>query len=86
MKEVELTITNPTGLHTRPGTEFVQLAKKFQSDVTIRKGDKEANAKSLIKMMKIGISCNDAISLIVSGDDEQEAIDALTDYIVNLKE
>ena len=45
MKEITITVKNPTGLHTRPGTEFVQRAKAFQSDIFIRKGEKEANGK-----------------------------------------
>ena len=40
MKEAVITVKNPTGLHTRPGTEFVQLAKSFESDVSVIKGEK----------------------------------------------
>lgn len=86
MKETEIIIKNPTGLHTRPGTEFVRLAKTFSSDVILKKGDKEANGKSLIKMMKIGISCGDKIILSVAGSDEDAAIKALSAYIENLTE
>ena len=86
MKETTITVKNPTGLHTRPGTEFVQLAKKFASDILIKKGDKEANGKSLVKVMKIGISCGDEITLSVMGDDEAAALEALTGYIENLTE
>ncbi len=36
-KEVE--IVNETGLHTRPGNQFVKLAKQFDCAVNIRKGE-----------------------------------------------
>ena len=52
----------------------------------IKKGDKEANGKSLVKVMKIGISCGDEITLSVTGDDEAAALKALTGYIENLTE
>ncbi len=86
MQSVDITITNPTGLHTRPGTKFVQEAKKYQSDIQVHKGEKAGNAKSLIKLLKIGISQGDAITLTASGDDEQEAICALRAFLETLHE
>ncbi len=86
MKEIVITVKNPTGLHTRPGTEFVQLAKTFESDIIVKKGEKEANAKSIVKLLKIGISCGDEITVSASGSDEDKAIEALTAYIENLSE
>ncbi|MGP1457820.1 MAG: HPr family phosphocarrier protein [Treponema sp.] len=86
MKEIAITVKNPTGLHTRPGTEFVQLAKTFESDITVKKGEKEANAKSIVKLLKIGISCGDEITVAAAGSDEDKAIAALTAYIENLSE
>lgn len=86
MQTLQIDILNPTGLHTRPGTEFVRLAKTFSSDITIRKGDKTANAKSLIKLLRIGISQGDSIVLDCSGEDENEAAEKLENYIRELKD
>ncbi len=86
MKTATITVKNPTGLHTRPGTELVKLAKTFQSGITIKKGEKEASAKSVIKMLKIGVSCGDEITLAASGEDEEQALEALLQYIENLEE
>ena len=86
MKEAVITVKNPTGLHTRPGTEFVQLAKTFDSDIIVKKGEKEANAKSIVKLLKIGISCGDEITVSASGSDEDKAIASLISYIENLSE
>ncbi|MBP3710799.1 MAG: HPr family phosphocarrier protein [Treponema sp.] len=86
MTSATLTVVNETGLHTRPGTQFVQLAQKFASDITLKKADKEANAKSIIKVMKIGISKGDEITIEASGADEKEAIDSLAEFVKNLTE
>ena len=86
MKDAIITVKNPTGLHTRPGTEFVQLAKTFESDIIVKKGEKEANAKSIVKLLKIGISCGDEITVSASGSDEDKAIASLISYIENLSE
>lgn len=86
MKTQEVEIVNPTGLHTRPGNQFVQLAKTFACDIRVIKGEKDANAKSLLKVLKVGISAGDRITLECNGDDEDAAMDALTAFIAQLTE
>ena len=55
MKEQELTIHNPTGLHARPAKVFVNTAKQYKSDIRVQHGAKKANAKSLISMLTLGV-------------------------------
>lgn len=77
MKELDLLIQNPTGLHARPAKVFVKAAKQFQSDIRVQHGPKKANAKSLISMLTLGVECGSAIRIIVNGADEDEAAAAL---------
>jgi phosphocarrier protein HPr len=86
MVKETITINNPTGLHTRPGKQVVTEAKKFESDITIHFGEKEANAKSLLKLMKLGISQNHSIELVCNGDDEAQALSHLKSFILSLEE
>ena len=86
MLTARIEIANPTGLHTRPGTQFVQLAKTFGCEIQIKKSDKTANAKSLVKLLKIGVSQGDVIDLICDGTDEQQAMDKLRAFIADLRE
>ncbi|WGK68168.1 HPr family phosphocarrier protein [Candidatus Haliotispira prima] len=79
-------IVNPTGLHTRPGNQFVKLAKEFEADVTVTKSDKTFNAKSLMKLMKVGISQGDQIEINCDGPDEEDALAKLTEFLANLTE
>jgi phosphotransferase system HPr (HPr) family protein len=41
------------GLHARPASQFVKRAKQFYSDIVIIKGEREANAKSPLKLMAL---------------------------------
>ena len=41
MKEIELTIHNPSGLHARPAKVFVNTAKKFKSKIKLQHGTKK---------------------------------------------
>jgi len=86
MVQKEFHISNPTGLHTRPGNEFVKAAKQFSCEITLTKGEKTADAKSLLKIMKTDIVQGDTVSLSCSGPDETEALAALGSYLENLKE
>ena len=82
----EVEIINATGLHTRPGKEFVQEAKKYACDIRVKKGETEFSAKSLLKLLKIGVSKGDRITILCEGDQETEALDALCSYVAQLKE
>ena len=77
MKQLDITIQNPTGLHARPAKEFVNTAKKFKSDVRVQHGEKKANAKSLISMLTLGVETGSEIRILVDGADEDEAIKEL---------
>lgn len=74
-------ITNESGLHARPASVFVNNVKRYQSDVIIRKNGKEANGKSLMRILTLGISKGDTIEIEVSGPDEKEAMAAIQNLI-----
>ncbi|MDA3812088.1 MAG: HPr family phosphocarrier protein [Spirochaetaceae bacterium] len=84
VKEI-ITISNPTGLHTRPAKQVVAEAKKFESDIIIKMGEKEANVKSLLKLMKLGICQSHSIEIVCEGPDESEALNHLKNFILNLE-
>ena len=66
------------GLHARPASEFVALAKSFESKVTVKRLDSEdaieTNAKSIIKILAQGLSVNTPIEIAADGPDEQDAV------------
>ncbi|MDK2858566.1 MAG: phosphocarrier protein HPr [Verrucomicrobiota bacterium] len=81
----KILIHNPTGLHTRPAKNLVGEAKKFESDITVIFKGKRANLKSLIKVLKLGISQNNFIELLCDGPDEQEALAHLKNFILAME-
>ena len=86
MVQKEFHITNPTGLHTRPGNDFVKTAKQFNCEVTLTKAGKTVDAKSLLKIMKSDIVNGDLITICCTGVDEAEALETLVHYLKSLKE
>jgi phosphotransferase system HPr (HPr) family protein len=74
MKEITLTVLNETGLHSRPADVFVRTAKLYQSDIQISKGEKKANAKTILKIILLNVCENDQITISADGVDEDAAL------------
>jgi phosphocarrier protein HPr len=81
MAERQTTVGPEEGLHARPASRFVKTAKGFSSDIVVIKGDKEANAKSPLKVMKLEAKKGDSITIRAEGEDAEEAVDALAELI-----
>lgn len=77
------TILNKSGLHARPASDFVKEAGKFSSKITIRRldEDEEANAKSIVFLLSLGIGQGIEVEISAKGDDEQQAVDSLVTLI-----
>lgn len=85
VKEI-ITINNATGLHTRPAKRLVAEARQFSSTISIQFGEKMADVKSLLKIMKLGIGSNSQIELSCEGDDEDIASKHMKDFLLNLED
>jgi phosphotransferase system HPr (HPr) family protein len=79
--QTHVVITNRIGLHARPARLLVQTAAQFQAKIQLQVGEKAANARSIVGVLKLGASCGDTIHISAEGNDAQEAINTLTDLI-----
>jgi len=79
-----VTVINATGLHARPGSDFVHEAAKFNSKITIRRLDEDedpVNAKSIAFVLSLGVGKGIEVELSAEGSDEKEAVDSLCSFI-----
>lgn len=65
------------GLHARPASELVKIANKFKSKIKIRKSNTEIDGKSVIGIMTLGAAYKTNLTIIIDGDDEEEALTAI---------
>src|SRR5574340_1211167 len=76
-----VTVRNPSGLHARPLALFVRLAGPYASAIRVRNvsrdAEREADAKSILALMTLGVSRDHEIELRADGPDEAEAVAAL---------
>lgn len=80
-------IKNETGLHTRPGNEFVSLAKTFESQIELENGEgKKVKGTSLLKILSLGIKKGSKITVHAEGPDADEAVEKLAHLLENLKD
>jgi phosphocarrier protein len=86
MKEIKLVIKNETGLHARPAAMVVSEAGKYKSNLTIKKGEREVNIKSILGLLSLGASKGDEITVKADGEDENQAVEAIVKMIEDLKE
>jgi len=77
MMEKNVRVENSHGLHARPAAEFVKRASGFSSDIRVRYKEKEANAKSILNILSLGIDQGAEVTLLADGADSQDAVDQL---------
>ena len=76
------TVTVSSSLEARSAALFVQTACKFQSTVKIQLDDKEANAKSIMGMISLGVLEGKTITITADGDDEDKAITEVGNFFI----
>lgn len=81
--EKEITIINKYGLHARPAMQVVQLAQKYSSNIEVTKDALKVDAKSIMSVMRLAATKGTTLKISASGDDAQQAVDALLDLIAN---
>jgi phosphotransferase system HPr (HPr) family protein len=79
----QVAVAHEHGLHARPAALFVNLAKQFASSIELRKGEKSADGKSILGVMALAVKQHEEIEVIANGPDEQEALERLTDLLMN---
>ncbi|MDR2516966.1 MAG: HPr family phosphocarrier protein [Spirochaetaceae bacterium] len=83
MIERMITIQNRAGIHARPAAIVVQTTKDFTCSIYIEKGNNRINAKSIMGVLTLGAAYGTELRLVADGEDEAEAMEALTRIFEN---
>lgn len=82
MVEETFNVIDSMGIHARPASILVQTANQFDADIKIEFNNRKANMKSIIGVMSLAIPMNAKIKITASGLDEQRAIKAIGEIII----
>jgi phosphotransferase system HPr (HPr) family protein len=77
----EYVVGNQLGLHVRAAAMVVRTMSPFSSKVTIRAGDSEADARSVLDLLTLSASKGTKIVVEAEGDDADAAVATLGDLI-----
>ena len=77
----EIMVKNAQGLHARPAVQFVNTAKRFDCDITVRRCRTEANAKSILRVLALGVSQGSVVTIRAEGEGADQALAALEELI-----
>ena len=77
----DVEVTGGTGLHARPASVFVSLAKEFRSDIRVYHDGKTANGKSMVSMLRLGVERGGIITITADGPDSAKAIETLQNAV-----
>jgi phosphocarrier protein HPr len=71
-------VANPQGLHLRPSAAFVELAGRFQTDITVTHNGTSVNGKSVWDLLLLAAEVGSELTLEADGPDAPAALDALS--------
>jgi phosphocarrier protein len=80
-----LVVKSEAGVHPQSASVIVQTSSKFQSEIYLAYKGRKVNLKSIMGVMSLGIPAGAEITLEVSGEDEQEALQSVTDTIERIE-
>ena len=78
---LQLEIKNADGLHMRPAMQFVDVANRFDAEITVSNAENAVDGKSIIQMSMLAATCGTKLNVKALGTDAKEAIEALRELV-----
>ncbi len=75
--ETQVQIKNAEGLHMRPAMQFVDVANRFECDITVSNDENNVDGKSIMQMSMLAATYGTKLKIRAEGADAQQAINEL---------
>jgi len=81
--EVEkvFTVNSELGLHARPAGKFVTLAGRFESEISVGRGDEWVNGCSVLSILSLAAGPGSALRVRARGTDAEQAVRELGELL-----
>lgn len=79
--ELEIEVKNEDGLHMRPAMQFVDIANRFDSEITVGNDKVSVDGKSIMQVSMLAAACGSKLKIRAEGSDAQEAVNALRELV-----
>jgi len=77
----QVQIINKMGLHARPAMQFVDLANKYTSRISVCRRNHCVNAKSIMELLLLAAGAGTELTIRAEGEDAGPAVDALVKLV-----
>ena len=81
-----LEVKGKSGFHLRPVSMLVQVASKYDSEITVRKDNISVGAGSVMELLLLGAQQGDRLEVTACGADSAEALDAIERLFRDLRD
>lgn len=75
-------IINSLGLHARPASMLVQVASRYNSDISLSRDEMKVNAKSIMGVMMLAAEKGAEVEIEAAGNDAEEAVAAVKELFI----
>jgi phosphocarrier protein HPr len=79
--ETEVQIKNADGLHMRPAMKFVDIANRFESEITVSNDKTSVSGKSIMQISMLAATCGTRLKVKAEGPDAPQALEALRELV-----
>ena len=79
--ETEVEIRNADGLHMRPAMQFVDVANRFESTITVSRGETVVDGKSIMQMSMLAATVGTKLKIRAEGEDAEGLVEALRELV-----
>ncbi len=77
----EICVNNQTGLESKAAAILIMKASTFKSSIWVERDERKANVKSLLGLLSLGIGSGSKIVVTADGEDEEKALEEITNLI-----
>lgn len=82
-KQKTVYIKNEYGLHARPAAQLARKAADFDSEISLKLEDYEADARSVLDVLSLAAAQGKSITISAKGPDAEEAIQMVENFFSN---
>ena len=83
--ERKFTVRSELGLHARPAGQFAALVGRFESQISVRRGDEWVDGGSVLSLLSLAAGLGTALWVRAVGEDAEQAVEALGALIERLR-
>jgi len=77
----DIVVKNIQGLHARPAALFVQIASKYDANVTVKKDEESVNGKSIMGILMLGAQQGSVINVTTDGHDAEKVMSEIEEFL-----